>query len=220
MNNELLTIINEIRTTNYQQNTSYERQATCDEFALFWPLYVSFCAFCASLRLTRTVFTRLLKKAILMALWTKASLSVKSSLLEQSLPRTSSRPKTNQRQSAKSAFKIRVKPRLINDLRSTKDYVRKNKLFMQNKANFRKVKLNVNKVLTRDYVQMDTWSIGKTKPIQSQSKPIKANSKPIQSQSKPIRTQNKPKQSQYNANFRIEHRQTPVKYPVECKTGI
>ncbi len=33
------------------------------------------------------LFSRLLKKAILMALWTKASLCVKSSLLEQSLPR-------------------------------------------------------------------------------------------------------------------------------------
>ncbi len=60
-------------------------------------------------------------------------------------------------------------------------------LFMQNKANFRKVKLNVNNVLTRDYEQMDTWSIGKTKPIQSQSKPIKAN----KSQLKPIKCQNK-----------------------------
>jgi hypothetical protein len=48
-------------------------------------------------------------------------------------------------------------------------------LFMQNKANFRKVKLNVNKVLTRNYDRMDTWSIRKTKPIQSQLKPIKAN---------------------------------------------
>ena len=44
-------------------------------------------------------------------------------------------------------------------------------LFMQNKANFRKVKLNVNNVLTKDYDQMDTWSIRKTKPIQSQFKP-------------------------------------------------
>ncbi len=50
---------------------------------------------------------------------------------------------------------------------------------MQNKANFQKVKLNVNKVLTRGYDQMDTWSIRKTKPIQRQLKPIKANSKPI-----------------------------------------
>jgi len=69
--------------------------------------------------------------------------------------------------------------RLINDLRSTKDYVRKNKLFMQNKANFRKVKLNVNKVLTKDYEQMDTWSIGKK---QSQTKPNKPKTNPIQTQ--------------------------------------
>ena len=57
--------------------------------------------------------------------------------------------------------------RLINDLRSTKDYVRNYKLFMQNEPKFRKVKLNVNKVLTKDYEQMDTWSIGKTKPIKA-----------------------------------------------------
>jgi hypothetical protein len=48
------------------------------------------------------------------------------------------------------------------------------KLFMQNKANFRKVKLNVNNVLTKDYEQMDTWSIGKK---QSQTKPNKAKFK-------------------------------------------
>ncbi|MHC4283882.1 MAG: hypothetical protein ACYSWZ_13045, partial [Planctomycetota bacterium] len=61
---------------------------------------------------------------------------------------------------------------------STKEQVRKNKLFLQNKAKFRKVKLNVNNVLIRDYDQMDTWSIRTTKPIkanQSQLKPIKAN---------------------------------------------
>ncbi len=70
-------------------------------------------------------------------------------------------------------------------------------LFMQNKANFRKVKFNVTKVLTRNYVQMDTWSIGKNKPnsnpIQSQSNPIKANIMPKQ-------TQFKPNQSQFKAN--------------------
>jgi hypothetical protein len=56
---------------------------------------------------------------------------------------------------------------------------------MQNKANFRKSQMNVNILITKDYDQMDTWSIGKTKPI-------KANSKPIQSQLKPIKSQNKP----------------------------
>ena len=84
-------------------------------------------------------------------------------------------------------------PRLIKDLRSTKVYVRKNNLFMQNKANFQKVKLNVNKVLTKDYEQMDTWSIGKK---QSQTKPIQSQLKPIQTQFKPNQSQNKPKQSQ------------------------
>ena len=42
------------------------------------------------MRLTGTVFSWLQKKAISMALWTKASFCGKSSLLEQSLPRTPS----------------------------------------------------------------------------------------------------------------------------------
>ncbi|MDH4241688.1 MAG: hypothetical protein OEW48_19180, partial [Phycisphaerae bacterium] len=58
-----------------------------------------------------------------------------------------------------------LKIHLIYAIRSTKDYVRKNKLFMQNKANFQKVKFNVTNVLTKNYDQMDTWSIRKTKPI-------------------------------------------------------
>ena len=49
-------------------------------------------------------------------------------------------------------------------LRSTKDYVRNYKLFLQNEPKFRKVKLNVTKVLTRGYEQMDTWSIRKNEP--------------------------------------------------------
>ncbi|MGB2807823.1 MAG: hypothetical protein WBC22_08790 [Sedimentisphaerales bacterium] len=65
---------------------------------------------------------------------------------------------------------------------------------MQNKANFRKVKLNVNKVLTKDYDQLDTWSIRKTKPIQTQ---YKANSKPIKAKTNPIQSQYKPKQTQF-----------------------
>jgi len=76
---------------------------------------------------------------------------------------------------------------------------------MQNKANFQKVKFNVNKVLTRDYDQMDTWSIRKTKPIKSQfkanSNPIKANTNPKQSQIKPKQSQIKPKQSQFIVSY-------------------
>ena len=48
-------------------------------------------------------------------------------------------------------------------------------LFMQNKANFQKVKLNVSPVHTKDYEERTLGERGKTKPIQSQSKPIKAN---------------------------------------------
>ena len=59
---------------------------------------------------------------------------------------------------------------------------------MQNKANFRKSQMNVRYVLTMDYNKMDTWSIGKTKPIKANSKPIKANKMP--------------KQTQYKANFK------------------
>ncbi len=47
-------------------------------------------------------------------------------------------------------------------------------LFLQNEPKLRKVKLNVTKVLTKDYDQMDTWSI-RTK--QSQTNPNKAKSK-------------------------------------------
>jgi hypothetical protein len=96
------------------------------------------------------------------------------------------------------AIKIKVRPKALHSftfslksygISSTKEQVRKNNLFMQNKANFKKVKLNVTKVLTKDYDQMDTWSIRKTKPIQSQLKPIQSQLKPIQSQLKPIQSQ-------------------------------
>jgi len=48
------------------------------------------------------------------------------------------------------------------------------KLFMQNKAKFQKVKLNVNRVLTKDYEQKDTWSGGK-KQSQIQKGPNERN---------------------------------------------
>jgi len=56
------------------------------------------------------------------------------------------------------------------------------KLFMQNKAKFRKSQMNVNKVLTKDYEKKTLSEHGKNKP----------NSNPIQTQSKPIQTQTKP----------------------------
>ena len=76
-------------------------------------------------------------------------------------------------------------PRSMNDLRLRKITYEKIKLFLQNEPNFRKSQMNLTALLTREYVQMDTWSIGKNKPktnpIQSQ---YKANSKPKQSQNK------------------------------------
>jgi hypothetical protein len=95
--------------------------------------------------------------------------------------------------SCASWLKNPCNPWLINNLRLRKITYEKINLFLQNKANFRKVKFDVNKVLTRDYVQMDTWSIRKTKPIQSQLKPIQSQSNPILCQNKPKQTQIKPK---------------------------
>jgi hypothetical protein len=53
------------------------------------------------------------------------------------------------------------------------------RLFMQNKPNFRKSQVNVNKLLTKDYEKKTLGEHGKNKP----------NSNPIQSQNKPKRTQ-------------------------------
>jgi hypothetical protein len=60
---------------------------------------------------------------------------------------------------------------------------------MQNEPNFQKVKLNVNKVLTKDYDQMDTWSIRKNEP---KTNPIRNQYEPKRTQLKPIKCQNKP----------------------------
>jgi hypothetical protein len=91
--------------------------------------------------------------------------------------------------------------------RSTKHYVRNYNKNMQNKAKFKKVKLNVNKGLTKDYDQMDTWSIG-TK--QSQTNPIQTQYKP---KTKPIRTQFKANSNPNKPNFRgIKMLKTQAEY--------
>jgi hypothetical protein len=126
---------------------------------LFWSFFADFCAFCASLRLIKHLFSQLLYKAISMALWTKATLCVKSSLLEQSLPRLVRHPfGGTQSRSIRSLPTYQVgpcnprNPWLINDLRvckllynckedsTTIESSLQIKLFMQNKANFQKVK--------------------------------------------------------------------------------
>ncbi len=45
-------------------------------------------------------------------------------------------------------------------------------LFMQNKPNFRKAKMNVNSLITMDYENKFNWTIGQNKP---NSNPIKPN---------------------------------------------
>jgi len=157
-------------------------------------------AFYAFLWLTRTVLSRLLKKAILMALWTKTSLCGKSSLLEQSLPRTPSRLRIicvnpvilSNLSSCSSCLRgekireIRVNPWLIKDLRASKVlYNCKDtftdvmsalqiRLFMQNKAKFRKSQMNVSSLITADYGKRTLGEHGKK---QSQTKPNKAKLK-------------------------------------------
>jgi len=67
--------------------------------------------------------------------------------------------------------------------------------FMQNKANFRKVKTYASSVRTKDYENLWLYKSLKNKP---NSNPIKANTKPIQTQLKQKQTQTKPIQTQTN----------------------
>ena len=95
-------------------------------------------------------------------------------------------------------------------LTTTKDYVRKNNLFMQNEPNFRKSQVNVTTLLTRNYEQMDTWSIRKK---QSQTNPNKPKTNTILANKTPERTQFKPKQTQLSPTpnsqiYPISHRRT------------
>jgi len=144
---------------------------------LFWSFYVSFCAFCASLWLTRTVFSRLMKKAVSMALWTKASLCVKSSLSEQNLPRTPSRPKNPCNP---------CNPWLINDLRACKAlYICRDTFtdvmdslqirpFMQNKAKVKIGKMNISIATIKDYGKnnkQSTTNVIQNEAKRSQTKP-------------------------------------------------
>jgi len=115
--------------------------------------------FCTSLRLIRIVFCRLLNKAISMALWTKVITCDKAGFKSRFCQvHKAGKIGVNQRNLCPRY------PWLINDLRSTKVYVRKIHLFMQNEPNFRKSQKNVNDCNIRDYEQMDTWSIRKNEP--------------------------------------------------------
>ena len=78
--------------------------------------------------------------------------------------------------------------------RETSTYIESSlqiKLFMQNKAKFRKSQMNVNKVITRDYDKKTLGEGGKNKP----------NSNPIQTQFKANQSQNKANTNPNKANF-------------------
>ncbi len=62
---------------------------------------------------------------------------------------------------------------------------------MQNKANFRKAKMNVTTFIAKEYENKSNWTLGENKPNQTQfkanTKPIKANKMPKQTQTNPIK---------------------------------
>ena len=126
--------------------------------------------FCVFLFLTTTVLSQLLKKAVLMALWTMAGVCDKVHFTSKSCRELSAVALAKAEHKA-GKVKIGVNrrnTRLINDLRLRKITYEKIKLFMQNEPNFRKSQVNVSDLLTREYVKMDTWSIRKK---QSQNDP-------------------------------------------------
>jgi hypothetical protein len=136
---------------------------------LFCSLYVSFCTFCASLRPKRTLLNR-------------QKTSLPHEIAQRYLFGVISASKNLCNLLLKICAICGINQRnlrLINDLRAfgistTVECALQIKLFMQNKANFQKVKFNVTKVLTRNYDQLDTWSI---RTIQSQTNPNKAKLK-------------------------------------------
>jgi hypothetical protein len=78
---------------------------------------------------------------------------------------------------------------LINDLRLRKITYEKIKLFLQNEPNFRKRQIDVSSFITKEYEQMDTWSIRKNEP---KTNPNEPKTNPILANKTPIRTQNEP----------------------------
>ncbi len=86
------------------------------------------------------------------------------------------------------------------------------RLFMQNKAKFQKGKLNVNKVLTKDYEKRTLGERGKNKPnsnpIKANTKPIKANKSQYYAKTKPIQTQTNPISEQIYATAYDDYRPT------------
>ena len=191
--------------------------------------------------LTRTVCSWLHKWGIANDPASEAERFSEACFVERFGRRRQSRPKTSVISVAKNlcnlwllfrAFLWLKNPRnlrnpwLINDLRACKalyicrvsstgiESSLQIRLFMQNKANFRKSQMNVNKVLTKDYEKRTLGQRGKTKPIKANQSQFKANSKPIKANKMPKQTQNKANQTQFSNNTISE-----ISQPVKPKTA-
>ncbi len=155
---------------------------------LFWSFYVSFCTFYASLRLIRTVFTRL-KTCLpheIAQRYLFGVISASKNLCNLLLKICAICGKNlrnlrliNDLRTCLAPFSLFPSPfsllrsRMLYNCREDSTTIESSlqiKLFMQNKAKSKKVKLNVSPVNTRNYGQMDTWSIRKK---QSQTNPNK-----------------------------------------------
>ena len=179
-----------------------------------------------------------------MALWTKASLCVKSSLLEQSLPRTPSRLKTSAISVAKNLCNLWLifraflwlknpinqrNPRLMNHLHAfdiftlVENPLQICSLFMQNEPNFRKSQMNISTIITTDYENKTLSGPGKnepkTNPIKANTNPIKANIMPKQTQYEPNLSRRSLWRSRIKANFKGSKEKNVQNWPPPAKCG-
>ncbi|MGB2809995.1 MAG: hypothetical protein WBC22_19810 [Sedimentisphaerales bacterium] len=168
--------------------------------ALFWQkktiffhfgvLMTNKASFCASLRLIRTVFSWFLKKAISMALWTKAITCDKAGFKSRFCQEhqagkniISVNPVILSNFSScfcaflwpKNPFNQR-NPRLMNYLHAFGIFTLVKmslqiRLFMQNEPNFRKSQMAVNKEISKVYEKKDTWWSGKNEPKTNPNEP-------------------------------------------------
>ncbi len=98
------------------------------------------------------------------------------------------------------------------------------KLFMQNKANFPKSQMNVNKVLTREYEKKDTWWSGKkqsqTKPNKPKFKKAKMNVSAIITKDYEHKSPIRPPKKQSQTSKRQKTMQTPLPQRIMKKTAL
>ena len=138
--------------------------------ALFCSLFVSFCTFCASLRLTITVFSRLKIKVRPKGLHSFAFYILIFAFSFQSLIPTPSPLTPNV-----IVHKYLRADKLLYNCRELSTSVEGSlqiNLFMQNEPNFGKAQMNVSPVITREYKNNSNWTLGENEP---KTNPIKAN---------------------------------------------